>query len=228
MFMTAPRKPTSLDPFRLFDTLTDGERHEISRKLISSQRLKGDILFLPMATSPVLYLIHQGQVKLSRYSADGREIILDFRQSGDVIGELGLLDWPQRDEVAEVIGDAHISTLLISDLQPLMGANASFSLQITQLVVQRLKRMQYRYESLCFQGASSRIKQFIREQADTIGRRVGTEIDVRITMTHQDIGKLTITSRQLVSGVLSELKRQNVISYNRNRILIRDYQALLR
>lgn len=219
--------PPSLDPFRLFDTLTDAERARLSRKLIVTNKPRGTILFLPMKTAPVIHLIHQGQVKLSRYSTDGREIILDFRQTGDVIGEQALLGWQQRDESAEITDHALISTLPVRELQSVIAANASFSLQVAQLVVCQLKRIQYRYESLCFQRASSRVRQFIREQADAVGLRVGTEIDVRTTFTHQDIANLTITSRQMVSSVLSDLKRQNVITYNRSRILIRDYQALL-
>jgi len=219
--------PNLLSQFRLFDALSDTERDQLSRRLVVQPRTKGELLFLPAATMPMLYLVHQGQIKLSRYSTDGREIILDFRQTGDVIGELGLVGWPQQDDVAEVSKQALVSAVSINELKPLLASNYLFSVQVTQLVVQRLKKVQHRYESLCFQGASSRIRQFIREQADAVGRRVGTEIDVKISLTHQDIAKMTITSRQLVTGVLRDLKRQNVITYNRSRILVRNYQALL-
>ncbi len=219
--------PNLLSQFRLFDALSDTERDQLSRRLVVQPRTKGELLFLPAATMPMLYLVHQGQIKLSRYSTDGREIILDFRQTGDVIGELGLVGWPQQDDVAEVSKQALVSAVSINELKPLLASNYLFSVQVTQLVVQRLKKVQHRYESLCFQGASSRIRQFIREQADAVGRRVGTEIDVKMSLTHQDIAKMTITSRQLVTGVLRDLKRQNVITYNRSRILVRNYQALL-
>ena len=225
--MIAKTPASLLNQFCLFDALTETERTRLNHKIVPLNRPKGNILFLSSVAAPVLYLIHRGQVKLSRYSDDGREIILDFRQAGEVIGELALLDWQPGDEIAEVTDNAIVSTLSINELRALLNANAAFSQQVTQLVVQRLKRMQSRYESLCFQGASSRIRQFIREQADEVGHRIGTEIDVRMTLTHQDIAKRTITSRQLVTGVLRELKRQNVITYNRSRMLIRDYQALL-
>ncbi len=225
--MTPAIHPPGLDLFRLFDTLTDAEREQLSRKLIRINRPKGAVLFLASTASPVLYLIHRGQVKLSRYSPDGRELILDIRRAGEVIGELALLGWSQRDEEAEITSPALVSTLSIGELLPLLAMNARFSVQVAQLIGRQLKRMQYRYESLCFQGAGSRVRQFIREQADLFGRRIGTEIAVDMTLTHEDISKLTSTSRQSVTGVLSELKRRRVITYNRNHLLIRDYQALL-
>ena len=219
--------PPTLRQFSLFDGLSDTERSYLNSKLRLRSLLKGERLLLPASTAPLLYLIHQGQIKLSRYSDDGREVILDFRQPGDVIGELALLGWTQPCDMAEVTENSRISTLSIHELQSILTENCLFRAQITQLVVERLKRMQYRYESLCFQGAGSRIRQFIRDQADTIGHRIGSEIDIRMTFTHQDIANLTITSRQVVTSVLRELKRQNVITYNRSRILIRDYQALV-
>lgn len=225
--MPSPPYPSGLEPFRLFDTLTDAERDGLSRKLVRTAWSKGAILFLASTASPVLYLIHRGQVKLSRYSPDGRELILDIRRAGEVIGELALLGWLQCDEEAGITSSALISTLPIREVVPLLATNTRFSVQVAQLVGQRLRRIQGRYESLCFQGAGSRVRQFIREQADTIGRRVGSEIAVEMTLTHDDIAKLTGTSRQLVTGVLSALKRQRVITYNRSHLLIRDYQALL-
>jgi len=219
--------PTLLAQFGLFNALNDAERDRMSRRLVVQSRAKGELLFRSAVAAPLLYLVHQGQIKLSRYSDDGREIILDFRRAGDVVGELALVGWAQQDDVAEVAEQALVSAIPINELTPLLGSNCLFNTQVTHLVVQRLKQMQHRYESLCFQGASSRIRQFIREQADAVGRHVGTEIDVKMSLTHQDIAKMTITSRQLVTGVLRDLKRQNVITYNRNRILVRNYQALL-
>lgn len=225
--MTPQPDRSGLDSFRLFDTLTDAERERLGRRAVRMNRSKGAILFLSATDSPVLYLIHKGQVKLSRYAPDGRELILDVRRAGDVIGELALLGWSRREEEAELISNALISTLPIGELLSLLATNARFSVQVAQLIGGQLKRMQSRYESLCFQGAGSRVRQFIREQADTIGRRVGTEIAVDMTLTHQDIARLTSTSRQLVTSELSALKRRKIITYSRSRLFVCDYQALL-
>ena len=46
------------------------------------------------------------------------------------------------------------------------------------------------------------------------------------SLTQQDIANLTGTSRQTVTSVLNDLKKSNLIYFNRNSILIRDLAKL--
>ena len=45
-------------------------------------------------------------------------------------------------------------------------------------------------------------------------------------LTHKDIAALTGTSRQTVTTILNELKDQNLINFDRKKILIRDLDRL--
>ena len=45
-------------------------------------------------------------------------------------------------------------------------------------------------------------------------------------MTHQEIASITATSRQTVTTVLNELREDNILSFNRQRLLIRDMSQL--
>ena len=79
-----------------------------------------------------------------------------------------------------------------------------------------------------FKSVKERIKDFILELADSYGRKsgLGYEIEVKLHLTHSDIAKLTATSRQAVCSELGDLEKENIISYNRKRILIRNYLKL--
>jgi CRP-like cAMP-binding protein len=45
-------------------------------------------------------------------------------------------------------------------------------------------------------------------------------------LTHQDIANITCTSRQTVTLVLNELKKSDLIYFNRGKILVRDMASL--
>ena len=81
-------------------------------------------------------------------------------------------------------------------------------------------------ETLIFKDAKSRIVDFIKRIADERGVPVGKETLIKTSLTHQDIAKLTATSRQTVTTTLNELKENNLIYFDRRRILIRDMVAL--
>jgi CRP-like cAMP-binding protein len=79
---------------------------------------------------------------------------------------------------------------------------------------------------LVFKDSRSRIIEFLVEQGKKKGQPVGTETLVKRFMTHQDVANLTATSRQTVTTVLNDLREHNLISFNRNRLLIRDLEKL--
>jgi len=58
------------------------------------------------------------------------------------------------------------------------------------------------------------------------GQRVGYEWVVRKFITHQEIANLTATSRQTVTTVLNELRADNLLTFNRKRLLVRDLDLL--
>ncbi|MEO1713645.1 MAG: helix-turn-helix domain-containing protein [Bacteroidota bacterium] len=49
---------------------------------------------------------------------------------------------------------------------------------------------------------------------------------VKHCLTQQDIANITGTSRQTVTSVLNDLKKENLIYFNRRSILIRDMAKL--
>ena len=86
--------------------------------------------------------------------------------------------------------------------------------------------MERKIESLVFKDARSRIVEFLHDMAVEKGQKVGFEMMIKNHLTHKDIASLTGTSRQTVTTVMNELREQNLINFDRRRILIRDIEKL--
>ena len=91
---------------------------------------------------------------------------------------------------------------------------------------QRLMRAENKLESLIFKDARTRIIDFIKDSVSDRGRRVGFEMLLKHSLTHQDIANITCTSRQTVTLVLNDLKKLDLIYFNRGKILVRDMAKL--
>jgi CRP-like cAMP-binding protein len=87
-------------------------------------------------------------------------------------------------------------------------------------------RVEDRLSSLVLKDARERIIEFLVDTAGREGRKVGYETLVKHQLTQQEIANLTGTSRQTVTSVLNDLRKSNLIYFNRNSILIRDLQNL--
>jgi CRP-like cAMP-binding protein len=109
----------------------------------------------------------------------------------------------------------------------LMRKHPNLALDIVDWLGTRLRRAESRLEALMFKDARERIIDFLKDSAENQGKKIGFELLIKHSMTQQDIANYTGTSRQTVTSVLNELRKSNLIYFNRRSILIRDLERLL-
>ncbi|MBK8425591.1 MAG: Crp/Fnr family transcriptional regulator [Lewinellaceae bacterium] len=107
-----------------------------------------------------------------------------------------------------------------------MRNNFAFAQSLLHFLGERLRYTENQLENVVLKDSKSRIMEFLHQMGIEQGRRIGFETLVKHNMTHQDIADLTGTSRQMVTAVLNQLKRSNVLYFNRKKILFRDLSTL--
>ena len=144
-----------------------------------------------------------------------------------MFGELGLIGEENRQDFAQALKeDVHLYSLKVSDFKKMMRNNFELCSSIMNLFGSRLMRAENKLESLIFKDARTRIIEFIKDSVASRGRRVGYEMLLKHSLTHQDIANITCTSRQTVTLVLNDLKKSDLIYFNRGKILVRDIAKL--
>jgi CRP-like cAMP-binding protein len=216
-----------LRSFPLFDTLNPEEFDWLTNVLEHKTKVKHAVLFEAGEPSDKVFFLLKGTVKTSKLSEDGREAIKTIMHPVSVFGELGLIGELFRHESAYTMNEeVEYCTLANVDFQHLMRTNHSICLKMLQFLGDRLLKAEQKLESLIFKDARGRIIDFLKESAANRGRQVGYEMMFKHCLTQQDIANLTGTSRQTVTSVLNDLRKENLIYFNRNSILIRDLGKL--
>ena len=218
-----------LENFSMLKVLSKEEKEKLDSMAEMRNAPKKQVLYFPTDSSNSIYLLKAGKVKISRLTPDGKEIILTILGPGEVFGEMGITGQQEREEIAEVTDDAIICVVDINDLQHMMKDNPKFNTEILKFIGFRLKRVQNRLESLIFKNAEQRIRSLIKELAEDHGRAIGGDEnyrEVKLGLTHEDIARLTATSRQTVTSQLNELEKSGLIRYDRKRITIKDLRQL--
>lgn len=184
-------------------------------------------VYVPDEAAAHLYLLVKGRVKTGTFSGEGREIIKELIAPSMLFGDLTLAGETKRSEFAQSLNDgAEYLTVKMTDFQQFMHKNQQLVFACMAHISQRLHRVEERLANLVVKDARERIIEFLQETATREGRRVGFETLVKHHLTQQEIASLTGTSRQTVTSVFNELKRSNLIYFNRNSILIRDVEKL--
>jgi len=187
---------------------------------------RDQFIYFPDEQSTHIYMIVNGRVRLGHYQDDGKEVISAILTTGEIFGELALAGEEKRRDFAQAMDDCTICPLSIEELKALMRDNHELSFKMLKLVGLRLMKLERKLELLVFKDARTRIIEFLKDTAAWKGKKVGFETMIPTRLTHKDIASLTGTSRQTVTTILNELKEQNLINFDRKKILIRDLASL--
>lgn len=225
--MDTTSKFTFLKQFPLFESLTESEMNLLLEMVEFRKRPRYSYIYMPGDLSNTIFFLVRGVVKIGTHSSDGKEVIKSILHPIAMFGELGIVGEETRSDFAKAMNeDVHFFCLKVSDFKRLIKINHKLFESILAMVGGRLRKAEDRLESLIFKDARTRIIEFLKDSANTRGRRVGYEMLVKHSLTQQDIANITGTSRQTVTSVLNDLKKSNLIFFNRRSILIRDMAKL--
>ncbi len=216
-----------LEQFPLFSVLSDEEKGKLAGMLEYQVKPRYSFIYMTDEPSDVVYFLARGAVKIGTHSSDGKEVIKSLIHPLAMFGELGLIGESKRQDFAQVLKEnVHLYSIKVDEFKLLMRQNFDLCSKVMELFGSRLMRAESKLESLIFKDARTRIIEFIKEAVDKRGRRVGFEMLLKHSLTHQDIANITCTSRQTVTLVLNELKKSDLIYFNRGKILVRDMTKL--
>ena len=214
---------TPITQFPLFEPLNDEEKRRLEEMAEYKIKPKFSYIYLPDEASSHIFFLAKGTLKIGTHSDDGKEVIKAIVQPLALFGELGIIGETKRQDFAQALREeVHLYVLKVEDLKRLMRTNFQLCDRVMTLFGNRLIRAETKLESLIFKDARTRIVDFIKDAMNISGRKIGFEMLLKHSLTHQDIANITCTSRQTVTLVLNELRKSDQIYFNRGKILVRD------
>jgi CRP-like cAMP-binding protein len=225
--MSNEAKRSFIDLFPFFAGLNDDEKQQLADYFEMQERPRYSSIFKPGDSSNTIYFLARGVVKTGTHSNDGKEVIKALIHPLAMFGELGLVGETERHEFAQTLKDnVVLYAISVENFKKMMRTNFDLCSRMMNYFGNRLANAENKLESLIFKDARTRIVEFIRETVNTRGQRVGYEMLLRHSLTHQDIANITCTSRQTVTLVLNDLRKSDLIYFNRGKILVRDMAKL--
>jgi CRP/FNR family transcriptional regulator, cyclic AMP receptor protein len=214
-----------LDNNPIFAALLPEDRNLITQMSNVYSLSKHDVLYKPGVNADKAYILLRGSVKIAIH-AEKKDIIKYMVRPGTFFGESFLLGETQRRDFAYVMEDhTEVIELDAQSLLTVMRSNFSFAQSLLHFLGERLRYTENQLEKVVLKDSKSRILEYLHQMGIEQGRQVGFEILVKHNMTHQDIADVTGTSRQMVTAVLNQLKRSNLLYFNRKKILFRDLKT---
>lgn len=175
-------------------------------------------IFIQDAPAEAIYFIIEGQIKITRVTMDGNEIILCMRHPGDIFCPVPVLDNGDQIGTAIALTEGQLSWVekdifinlcaKFPDLLSLVQGDCMFE----------VRRILHRMESYAFHSIKERLAITL---LDILNRNKPQSIeDNVIFMKQSDLASLIGASRESISRTLSQFEEQGILKTSRGKINI--------
>lgn len=145
----------------ILQTLEEDELSELLRAARPHQAKKGDVLLRQGDPGDSVLILLEGQARVTVYTANGREIVLDYAGPGDVLGEIALLDGGERTASVIAMGPIRYLSFTRQAFESLVEGNYRIALRIMRALAQRLRMANQTIEADRAYAAAPRLARFL-------------------------------------------------------------------
>ncbi|MEL6671248.1 MAG: Crp/Fnr family transcriptional regulator [Bacteroidota bacterium] len=207
-----------LEQFNLLQELPKEELSWLAEQMPLHRVYKGNILRMGDASSPAVYFLKSGLVKIGSYTASGEENLKYLVKEGQIFGEQALVGKENPNDFAEALEDSLVCPINTQTMKWLMDRFPALNQAVLHLMGDRVERLEAKLSALLYEPSRQRIQRFLVQHLEEFGQQQGAEWRVKNNLKHSDIARLTATSRQTVNSVLNELRRVGLIDYDKDWI----------
>lgn len=212
----------------IFGGLSNEEILKVAKMTKHIQFKKGQMLLHEGEKSDKLFIVNKGQVKVSKFTINGKEQILYILTSGEFFGELHLFN---SDEVNNfsvyAIEDTEICLLTKYDIDRIMEANPEIALKLLKAVTKRLAHTENLAQNLATKDPEVRIAQMILEFCQKFGTKKNEGILIELPITREEVASYVGVTRETISRKFSKFEDLGLISLSGNKhLFVRNLVAL--
>ena len=211
---------------KTFCDLSPAVADALELEVLTTTYPTGAVLFAEGQMPRGVFIVRRGRVKLSICGSDGRTLILRIVEAGGALGVAAVVAGYKYEATAETQEPCEISFLRQSDLLRLMRQHGELALWVTQHISQD-------YASTCREirdlilsdSASEKLARLLVGWLDQ-NTDARNPSQMKLALTHEEIGQMIGTSRETVSRLFAGFKKQHLIQQTGATLVIPSRMAL--
>ena len=216
----------AIERYAPFGDLTPEELTELSRNARVDQCLSGMSLFLQGEPAERVFLIDRGQVRLSKTTEDGEQVMVAILAETQLFAVVAAMRETTYPLAAEAMTPSTILSWSRSAIAPLFLKHPGLVSAAMELVATRMRELQDRYHELATLSVPQRLARELLRLVDEFGSAGRSGIAVGLRLSRQDLAEMTGTTLYTVSRILSRWSVEGIVESGRQRVEILDMAAL--
>jgi CRP-like cAMP-binding protein len=187
---------------------------------------KGTTILSPHHPSRTLYLLKKGNVRLYRANENGKQFTVDILGDGNIFGETSSFSLNDDQVYAEAMTDVYLCVIGKEHFEKLIIQNPKLAVKFIEILTARLKEIYELIEHIALRDVRYRVLSLLLNLSEKFGKRNKEWQTIDIKVTHHDIATMIGSTRETVSTIISQLKKEGLLKKTPFHLKIEAEKAL--
>jgi CRP/FNR family cyclic AMP-dependent transcriptional regulator len=181
---------------------------------------KDAVLFVEGQEARGVFVICNGRVKLSTNSADGKSIIVRMAEPGELVGLPGTLAGKPYELTAEALEPLQVNFIPRDAFMQFLREHGEAALRVTEILSQiyHATLLEVRYLGFA-SSAAEKLARFLMD-LPAVPVQNSAQHRATLTLTHKEIGETIGASRETVTRLFAQFKREGLIEVHGSTLIV--------
>ncbi|MCT4636088.1 MAG: Crp/Fnr family transcriptional regulator [Bacteroidales bacterium] len=216
----------SKEQAHIFQHLTEDELFLLDQQKHCNLYKKGDTIYHEGNRIGGCYCINKGVIKIYKTGLEGKNQIIGFAKSGDIIGYRSVLSNEAACTTTKVIEDSAVCFIPSDLLFQFVQNNSVFALNLLKITCRELEYANAYITDIAQKSVRERLAEMLLKLQDEFGE--SNDGYLQISLTRQEFANIIGTATETVIRLFSEFKNDNLIELNMKKIKLLDVNKLRR
>jgi CRP/FNR family transcriptional regulator, cyclic AMP receptor protein len=188
---------------------------------------RGAVLFVQGQLPRGIFVLCKGSVKLALGSPSGSTAIVKLAEPGEVLGLSATISDKPYEMTAETIDPCQVNFVKRDDFLRFLKDDVEACFKVAEQLSEKYHNACEEVRSLGLShSAAEKLAKLLLEWSSKNRESAKAEPWLKLRLTHEEIAQMIGTSRETVSRVFADFKKQRLIRQNGSTLVIPDRVAL--
>lgn len=208
----------------MFEPLTREERNDLVRRTHVRGLHTREILFRQGDAAGHTYMVAKGQVKLSKITSQGDQVIVAIVTPGLLFAVVSLMKTTTYPVSAEANVPSEVLCWPKDEMAPIVSRHPEIAIQAVRIISERMFDLQDRYRDLATLPVPQRLaRTLVRLERQREESRLSS-----LRLSRQDLAEMIGSTLFTVSRILTAWSEKGIVETARESVTVRDLARLER
>ena len=214
----------ALETGAIFQHLKHDEIERLNFEKDFRQYKRGEVLYTEGNRISGFFCINSGIIKVFKTGSDGKEQIIRFAKTGEIIAYRSVLSNEVACTTAEVIEDCQVCFIPSEILISFVKANSTFAFELLKLACDELGEANSFITEIAQKTVRERLAEILLLLITEFG--LDEQRFLKISLTREELANIVGTATESVIRLLSEFKTDKLVELNGRKIKILNIHGL--